>query len=90
MNIEKYTQNAQRGCYGLSEYRDFRGTSNAGWGTSAHGASDAEGRIDPEVAKYMNVDATAMIADVEEELEKPPRYPATRTICILPEDFLSF
>ena len=40
------------GCdYGLSEYRGFRRTSDAGWRTPASGTTDAKGRTDSETAE---------------------------------------
>ena len=73
MNIEKYTQNAQQAVMDCQNIAISEGHQMLD-GEHLHMAllMQKDGLI-PKLLKYMNVDATAMIADVEEELEKLPK-----------------
>ena len=73
MNIEKYTQNAQQAVMDCQNIAISDGHQMLD-GEHLHMAllMQKDGLI-PKLLKYMNVDATAMIADVEEELEKLPK-----------------
>ena len=73
MNIEKYTQNAQQAVMDCQNIAISEGHQLLD-GEHLHMAllMQKDGLI-PKLLKYMNVDATAMIADVEEELEKLPK-----------------
>ena len=73
MNIEKYTQNAQSAIIDCQNIAIEEGHQQID-GEHLHLAllMQKDGLI-PKLLKYMNVDATAMIADVEEELEKLPK-----------------
>ena len=73
MNIEKYTQNAQQAVMDCQNIAISAGHQMLD-GEHLHMAllMQKDGLI-PKLLKYMNVDATAMIADVEEELEKLPK-----------------
>ena len=87
MNIEKYTQNAQQAVMDCQNIAISEGHQMLD-GEHLHMAllMQKDGLI-PKLLKYMNVDATAML---RRNWKSCRRYPATRTICILPEDFLSF
>jgi len=73
MNIEKYTQNAQQAVMDCQNIAISEGHQMLD-GEHLHMAllMQKDGLI-PKLLKYMNVDATAMIAAVEEELEKLPK-----------------
>ena len=73
MNIEKYTQNAQQAVMDCQNIAISEGHQMLD-GEHLHMAllMQKDGLI-PKLLKYMNVDATAMIADFEEELEKLPK-----------------
>ena len=77
MNIEKYTQNAQQAVMDCQNIAISEGHQMLD-GEHLHMAllMQKDGLI-PKLLKYMNVDATAMIADVEEELEKLPKVSGT-------------
>ena len=78
MNIEKYTQNAQQAVMDCQNIAISEGHQMLD-GEHLHMAllMQKDGLI-PKLLKYMNVDATAMIADVEEELEKLPKVSGER------------
>ena len=73
MNIEKYTQNAQQAVMDCQNIAISEGHQMLD-GEHLHMAllMQKDGLI-PKLLKYMNVDATAVIADVEEQLEKLPK-----------------
>ena len=73
MNIEKYTQNAQQAIMDCQNIAISEGHQMLD-GEHLHMAllMQKDGLI-PKLLKYMNVDATAMIADVQEALEKLPK-----------------
>ena len=73
MNIEKYTQNAQQAVMDCQNIAISEGHQMLD-GEHLHMAllMQKDGLI-PKLLKYMNVDPTAVIADVEEQLEKLPK-----------------
>lgn len=73
MNIEKYTQNAQQAIMDCQNIAISEGHQMLD-GEHLHMAllMQKDGLI-PKLLKYMNIDATAVIADVEEQLEKLPK-----------------
>lgn len=73
MNIEKYTQNAQQAVMDCQNIAISEGHQMLD-GEHLHMAllMQRDGLI-PKLLKYMNVDPTAVIADVEEQLEKLPK-----------------
>lgn len=73
MNIEKYTQNAQQAimdCQGIAVSEGHQMLD----GEHLHMAllMQKDGLI-PKLLKYLNVDTTAVIADLQEQLEKLPK-----------------
>ncbi len=73
MNIEKYTQNAQQAVMDCQNIAISEGHQMLD-GEHLHMAllMQKDGLI-PKLLKYLNVDPTAVIADVEEQLEKLPK-----------------
>ena len=73
MNIEKYTQNAQQAVMDCQNIAISEGHQMLD-GEHLHMAllMQKDGLI-PKLLKYMSVDPTAVIADVEEQLEKLPK-----------------
>ena len=73
MNIEKYTQNAQQAVMECQNIAISEGHQMLD-GEHLHMAllMQKDGLI-PKLLKYLNVDPTAVIADVEEQLEKLPK-----------------
>ncbi len=73
MNIEKYTQNAQQAIMDCQNIAISEGHQMLD-GEHLHMAllMQKDGLI-PKLLKYMSLDPTAIIADVEEELEKLPK-----------------
>ncbi len=73
MNIEKYTQNAQQAIMDCQNIAISEGHQMLD-GEHLHMAllMQKDGLI-PKLLKYMNVDTTAVIADVQEALEKLPK-----------------
>lgn len=73
MNIEKYTQNAQQAIMDCQNIAISEGHQMLD-GEHLHMAllMQKDGLV-PKLLKYMNIDATAVIADVEEQLEKLPK-----------------
>ncbi len=73
MNIEKYTQNAQQAVMDCQNIAISEGHQMLD-GEHLHMAllMQKDGLI-PKLLKYLNVDPTAVIADVEEQLEKFPK-----------------
>ena len=73
MNIEKYTQNAQQAIMDCQNIAISEGHQKLD-GEHLHMAllMQKDGLV-PKLLKYMNIDATAVIADVEEQLEKLPK-----------------
>ena len=90
MNIEKYTQNAQQAIMDCQNIAISEGHQMLD-GEHLHMAllMQKDGLI-PKLLKYMNVDTTAVIADVRKPWKNFRRFPETPTICIPRADCRSF
>ena len=73
MNIEKYTQNAQQAVMDCQNIAISEGHQMLDEEHLHMALLMQKDGLIPKLLKYMNVDATAMIAAVEEELEKLPK-----------------
>ena len=73
MNIEKYTQNAQQAIMDCQNIAISEGHQMLD-GEHLHLAlmMQKDGLI-PKLVKFMNIDPTSIIVDLEEEMEKQPK-----------------